>query len=64
MNKKTTKVATPEPEIVLLRIHQELDLPPDDGRGPQTPEEEGDAQVEAFWAGRNHAMRLSARVAA
>jgi hypothetical protein len=64
MSKKTMKVATPEPEVILLRIHQELDPPPDDDRGPRIPEEERETQVEAFWAGRSLAMRRSARVAA
>jgi hypothetical protein len=62
-----------EPVILPFRLPQKADSLPDN-RQPETEPEDGDdvqevqevqnVQMEAFWAGRNHAMRRSARVAA
>jgi hypothetical protein len=52
-----------EPVILPLRLHQGPDAPPDHP-DPVDPDEEDGFQAESYWAGRNHAMRFSARVAA
>ena len=52
-----------EPIILPLRVdgHRE---PPEPGPEPDIMDEKTEAQTEEFWAGRNPAMRRSARIAA
>jgi hypothetical protein len=51
-----------EPDILPIWDFARPD-PPDDHQ-PQGPDRDEETQNEAFWAGRNHAMRRSARWAA
>jgi hypothetical protein len=54
-----------EPVILPMWAHQQLDPPPPpDNHEPDWPKNENDFRSETFWAGRNHAMRRSARWAA
>jgi hypothetical protein len=52
-----------EPVILPFVVQQESDPPPDRDT-PDEPDREDDFRKESYWAGRNHAMRRSARVAA
>jgi hypothetical protein len=52
-----------EPQIPPLRLYPRPE-PPDNDHQPSGPDREGETRIEAFWAGRNHAMRHSARWAA
>jgi hypothetical protein len=52
-----------EPDILPLWRY-ERPKPPDHDDQPEGPDCEGDTRSESFWAGRNHAMRHSARWAA
>jgi hypothetical protein len=53
-----------EPRILPFRPRQEADPPPDGSHDSPPRPDDREALLEAFWAGRNHAMRRSARVAA
>ena len=52
-----------EPVILPLRAEDHRD-PPEPDPKPDASDEKNDAQTEEFWAGRNPAMRRSARIAA
>lgn len=52
-----------EPTILPFRAYQRQDPPPDDDQ-PDNPDKDRHSRIEMFWAGRNHAMRHSARWAA
>ena len=52
-----------EPVILPLHADGSPQPPPGDDREPDSEDEE-QPHVESFWAGRNHAMRRSARWAA
>ena len=52
-----------EPVILPFVVRQGSDPPPDHDV-PDEADREDDLENESYWAGRNHAMRLSARVAA
>lgn len=56
----------PKTEVVYLRIYTEEQ--PDEGDMPAATDQQqpptGDPTDEDYWAGRNHAMRKSARIAA
>ncbi len=52
-----------EPEILPLWLYRRPD-PHDDDHQPEGPDYGRSTRDEAFWAGRNHAMRRSARWAA
>ncbi len=54
---------TNEPVILPLPLDNHPD-PPEPEPGPEAWDEKTEAQTENFWAGRNPAMRRSARVAA
>ena len=52
-----------EPIIISLEAYREANPHPEDS--PPSPSDEPDPKAEeAYWAGRNHAMRRSARWAA
>jgi hypothetical protein len=51
-----------EPIILPLWPQGKFDPPPDDPK-PQGPEHD-EHEPEIYWAGRNHAMRISSRIAA
>ncbi len=52
-----------EPVILPLHADDHRD-PPEPDPKPDISDEKTKAQMEAFWAGRNPAMRRSARIAA
>jgi hypothetical protein len=52
-----------EPIILPFVVQEESDPPPDHDTSDDLDREE-EFRTESFWAGRNHAMRRSARVAA
>lgn len=54
----------PDPDILPLSLYRLPDPPPNDDGQPEGPNQKRDTRVESFWAGRNHAMRHSARWAA
>jgi hypothetical protein len=57
--------AQDEPVILSLDAHREANTLPDDKPPEPTSGQEQDPKAdEAYWAGRNHAMRRSARWAA
>jgi hypothetical protein len=64
MNDDTIDNAEMEPRILPFRPRQEAGPPPDGTHDSPTRSDDREAQLEAFWAGRNYAMRRSARVAA
>ena len=53
-----------EPTILPFWAYKPSEPPPDNGKSPNRPESEPEGRCEIFWAGRNHAMRRSARWAA
>ena len=54
----------PEEQVVPLRVIQEDGAPHDVEEEPEDREQTEQEKIEDFWAGRNLAMRRSARVAA
>jgi hypothetical protein len=63
MNNDDFEEAVREPEILPLWLYQGPG-PQDDDHQPEGPDYEDDTRAETFWAGRNLAMRRSARWAA
>ena len=53
-----------EQEAPVLTVFQGHEAESNDDHEPDDPEHVGQDKTEAYWAGRNHAMRRSARVAA
>lgn len=51
-------------QIMQLRVFHGDDAREDEDQEPDGQNQDKLNEVEAFWAGRNHAMRRSARVAA
>ena len=60
-----SKLSDREPNPIILQFRSD-DFPeaPDPEHTPDHPRDGFETQAEEFWAGRSHAMRLSARVAA
>ena len=52
-----------EPVILSLEAYRRSE-PNDDGRPPEGSDHDDEPRVESYWAGRNHAMRRSSRIAA
>ncbi len=63
MKKQQTPEPNNEPVIVSLEAAREALLRPDD-HPPEPTNDDDPKPDEAYWAGRNHAMRRSARWAA
>jgi hypothetical protein len=54
----------PQEQLPPLKVYQEDATREDTDGEPDRKEDSAQDDVEEFWAGRNHAMRQSARVAA